>query len=90
MSEHRRHVNWNQVLWGLSLQFLLALFVLRTKFGKELFKCFGDKVTEFLGFTDDGSSFLFGYLVHGNLANVTIHDVNMQLTVPAVFAFKVG
>lgn len=81
MSEHRAHIKWNQVLWGVSLQFALALLVLRTSFGKMLFQCIGDKITNFLKFTDEGSSFLFGYLVSGQFDGIAPQ--------PAVFAFKV-
>lgn len=67
LSEHRSHIKWSQVLWGLSLQFSLAVLVLRTTFGSQLFKVIGDKITAFLKFTDRGSSFVFDYLVTGEL-----------------------
>ena len=82
MSEHRSSINWNQVLWGLAMQFSLALLVLRSEFGKQLFNTIGDKVTAFLMFTDNGSAFLFGYLVTG--------EMNGGLpTQMSIFAFKV-
>jgi len=31
-----------------------------------VFQCLGDKVSIFLGYTDEGSSFVYGYLVSGN------------------------
>lgn len=83
MSEHRSRINWNQVLWGILLQYSLALFVLRTSFGRDIFSCIGDKITAFLSFTDEGSSFLFGYLVTGSLNG---EAVPRQF---AIFAFKV-
>lgn len=83
MSEYPHRINWNQVLWGLFLQFFLALFVLRTEFGKQLFKCIGDKITAFLSFTDEGSTFLFGYLVTGKMKGDTIPSEI------GIFAFKV-
>lgn len=81
MSEHKRRINWNQVLWGLAMQFCLALLVLRSNFGKQLFNTVGDKISAFLMFTDTGSAFLFGYLVTGQLDGVP----NQM----SVFAFKV-
>lgn len=83
MSEHKQYINWNQVLWGLAMQFCLALLVLRTEFGKQLFNTIGDKITAFLQFTDNGSAFLFGYLVTGDLSGSLPHQ-------PAIFAFKVS
>lgn len=82
MSEHKRRINWNQVLWGLGMQFSLALLVLRSEFGKQLFNTIGDKITAFLMFTDTGSEFLFGYLVTGNLTGGAPHQMS-------IFAFKV-
>lgn len=79
-SEHRKHIKWSQVLWGLALQFSLALIVLRTATGKQLFQCVGDKVTAFLKFTDEGSSFVFGHLVTGAPAHGLF----------PIFAFKVS
>ncbi|XP_071943638.1 solute carrier family 28 member 3-like [Antedon mediterranea] len=61
-SKHPGQVIWRPVLWGLALQFLLGLFVLRTDIGFEIFDWLGDKVTIFLDFTDAGSEFLFGEL----------------------------
>ena len=84
MSEHKRSINWNQVLWGLAMQFSLALLVLRTTFGKQLFNTIGDKVTAFLSFTDKGTEFLFGYLVTGVLKGVGPEKQG------SVFAFKVS
>ncbi|XP_033101813.1 solute carrier family 28 member 3-like isoform X2 [Anneissia japonica] len=61
-SKHPGEVKWRPVLWGLMLQFLLGLFVLRTNIGFEIFEWLGDKATLFLEFTDAGSKFLFGEL----------------------------
>lgn len=86
MSSDRAAIDWNQVLWGLSLQFALALIVLRTSVGKEIFKTIGNKVTTFLAFTDVGSKFMFGYLVTGELESSSEFKVPVQF---GIFAFKV-
>jgi len=59
-----RHIVWRQVVWGLSLQFIFGLLILRWSYGKLFFDCIGEKVDTFLAFTDAGSSFVFGYLVN--------------------------
>ncbi|XP_035677803.1 sodium/nucleoside cotransporter 1-like [Branchiostoma floridae] len=66
-------VKWRPVLWGLSLQFVLGLFVLRTSVGYDVFKFLGDKFQGLLAFTDDGSSFVFGsgLVVTSNTANLS-------------------
>ena len=43
-STSRKDIVWRHVMWGLSLQFLFGLLILRWKFGKMFFDCIGDKV----------------------------------------------
>ena len=31
--------------------------------GRQVFQCLGDKMTTFLGFTENGSSFVYGFLI---------------------------
>ncbi|XP_054710609.1 solute carrier family 28 member 3-like isoform X2 [Uloborus diversus] len=82
-SKHRRKVRWRPLLFGVLIQFLLGLVLLRWPAGRDAFVCFGDKVTAFLGVTDKGSTFVFGYLVSGKMEGEKIPDQ------PAIFAFKV-
>lgn len=70
-SKYPGKIRWRHVLWGLGLQFLLALMVLRWSVGREVFQCLGDKVQIFLDYTDQGSSFVFGYLTTGNMTGWT-------------------
>lgn len=53
-------VNWHPVFWGFSIQFFFAVIILRTREGYEAFKWLGDRVTEFLAYSDAGASFVFG------------------------------
>lgn len=48
------------MVWGLGLQFIFALFILRWDKGFAAFTWLGDRVAEFLLFTDAGSRFIFG------------------------------
>ena len=43
-STSRKDIVWRHVVWGLSLQFLFGLLILRWKFGKMFLDCIGDKV----------------------------------------------
>jgi CNT family concentrative nucleoside transporter len=61
-STDRKAVQPRTVAWGIALQFLLALFVLKTAFGQELFAWLGAKVTRVLGLAFVGSEFVFGKL----------------------------
>merc|ERR1711971_565277 len=62
-SRHPGRVVWRHVVWGVTLQFLFGLLILRWPVGKAAFGCLGKKVSIFLDYTDVGSSFVFGYLV---------------------------
>ncbi len=60
MSSHRKKVNWKTVAWGVGLQFVFALFVLKTWVGRQLFSLLNDGVAGLLKMTDEGSRFIFG------------------------------
>lgn len=51
------------MIWGVALQFIFGLVVLRWDLGREIVQCLADKVTIFLSYTDAGSGFVYGYLV---------------------------
>jgi len=62
LSTDRKAIKGRTVLWGVSLQFLLALFVLKTQLGQDVFSWLGAKVTRVLALSYVGSEFLFGKL----------------------------
>ena len=53
-------VRWRTVLWGLGMQFAMALLVLRTSFGLATFQWLGDRVAEFMDHVVAGAEFVFG------------------------------
>ncbi|KAM5206681.1 sodium/nucleoside cotransporter 1 isoform 1-T6 [Hipposideros larvatus] len=59
-SKHRCAVSWRAVFWGLGLQFVLGLVVIRTEPGFIAFRWLGDQIQIFLSYTLAGSSFVFG------------------------------
>ncbi|MBI4914841.1 MAG: NupC/NupG family nucleoside CNT transporter [Acidobacteria bacterium] len=59
-STNRRAIRWRTVVWGLGLQIAIALFIIKTPVGFELFGFFGTVVKKFLDFSDAGASFVFG------------------------------
>lgn len=60
MSSHKKKVPWKTVGWGVAIQMLFALFVLKTSIGKALFSWLNGAVTTLLAFTNEGSRFIFG------------------------------
>jgi len=59
-SVDRRAVKWSPVLWGIALQLIFAILILKTAPGLAFFKFLGDMVTQFLNFSDAGAKFIFG------------------------------
>jgi len=62
LSRDRRAIRWSVVAWGLGLQLVFALFVLRVPAGQELFRVLGRGITTLLAFSYAGSEFVFGEL----------------------------
>ncbi|MDA2914134.1 NupC/NupG family nucleoside CNT transporter [Acidobacteriia bacterium AH_259_A11_L15] len=61
-STNRRAIRPRTVLWGLGLQFGLALLVLKTTVGRETIKLLARFVDRLLRLSEAGSQFLFGAL----------------------------
>src|SRR5690242_19152262 len=59
VSTHRRSIKLRILAWGLGLQFLFAILVLRTDFGK-IFQAISRGVNAMIGYVQAGSSFVFG------------------------------
>lgn len=66
MSNNRKKVDLRVVIWGITLQIIFALIILKTGPGQALFFYARAFVTKLLSFTDAGASFLFGNLYMGD------------------------
>jgi CNT family concentrative nucleoside transporter len=62
ISSARHAIDYRTVAWGLTLQGLFALIVLKTEVGRQIFQQLGALMTRLLNFTYVGSSFVFGPL----------------------------
>ena len=60
MSEKKKQVNIRVVWGGLLLQFVLAVFILKTSIGIAIFQNIGDFFTAILGSVDAGTRLVFG------------------------------
>ena len=60
VSYDRLLIPWKTVAWGLGLQFILAIFILKTPFGLAIFEWLGNTVKTFLDYSDVGAKFVFG------------------------------
>ena len=61
MSSDRSHVRLRIIAWGIGLQALLAVLVLRTPFGR-LFEALGRGFNQFILLAEQGTGFVFGEL----------------------------
>ncbi len=64
MSNNRKAINYRLVFSGLTIQLLLAIFILKVPLGKHIFSWLGTAVTRILNFSQAGADFVFGPLVN--------------------------
>jgi CNT family concentrative nucleoside transporter len=62
LSANRRTVPWRTVLWGLALQVVFALLILKTAPGRWVFRVTNDAIVTLLGFQAEGAKFVFNAL----------------------------
>jgi CNT family concentrative nucleoside transporter len=62
-SSQRDLIRWKTVVWGIGLQFGLAVILLKTAVGRVFFVAVNSLVGSFLSYVDSGTRFLFGPLV---------------------------
>jgi|SRR6476646_3415805 len=82
-SSNLRAVNWRTIGWGVVLQLILALLVLKVPLVKTGFEHAKEVVVSFIGFSDKGAEFVFG-----NLARPGDIALNPGKEFLFMFAFK--
>jgi CNT family concentrative nucleoside transporter len=83
-SSNLRAVNWKTIGWGVALQGILALLVLKVQMVHDAFEAVKGVVVHFIGFSDKGAEFVFG-----NLARPGDIALNPGKEFLFMFAFKV-
>jgi CNT family concentrative nucleoside transporter len=90
-STNRRAIRWSTVAWGLGLQIVFAVIVLKTDVGQRVFSFLGTYITKLLGFAGVGSAFVFGALgdstVWGRVMTGALGPAGAQQA--SIFAFQV-
>jgi CNT family concentrative nucleoside transporter len=74
VSGNRKAINYRTVVSGLLLQFGLALFVLKTTIGQNLFAWLGNFIKRLLEMADKGGEFVFGGLMKPELLHPIFGD----------------
>lgn len=62
LSENKRHMSWRIIGWGLGLQLLLGILILRTRAGNVLFSGVNRVFDLLTAASTEGAAFLFGNL----------------------------
>lgn len=76
ISYNRKLFPWRTVVWGVGLQFALAVLILKTPWGKSLFEFAGKIVQKLIQFSNDGCKFVFGPLADEKLLGQTFGPNN--------------
>ena len=71
ISANRRHFPWRTVFWGLGLQFIFALLILKTSWGAVVFDFTGRAINKLIMFSNEGCQFVFGPLAADDLMQKT-------------------
>src|SRR5215472_7951674 len=61
-STDRRAIRTRTIAWGLGLQLLFAVIVLKWTYGQRFMRAAGDGVTKLLSYASAGAEFVFGKL----------------------------
>ncbi|KAI1260601.1 H+/nucleoside cotransporter [Xylariaceae sp. FL1019] len=79
-SKNFRAIPWHTVIGGMLTQFIIAIFVLKSQAGYDIFKFISDLAGDLLGFANDGVTFL---------TNDSIPELHWFLTgvIPAIIFF---
>ena len=76
LSNNKKAINWKTAVFGLILQLVLAIGVLKVSWIKTVFENAGKIFVKILDFTMEGTKFLFGDLVSpDNFGNVFIFSI---------------
>jgi CNT family concentrative nucleoside transporter len=91
ISTNRKAISPRIVGWGLGLQVLLALIVLKTDIGQRTFQVLGDSIRRLLAYSVEGSRLVFGALGDSQVWTTIVTNVlgpaGAQYSV--IFAFQV-
>ncbi|KAJ3258672.1 hypothetical protein HK103_003461 [Boothiomyces macroporosus] len=68
LSHDRKNIPWYTVSTGLLIQYFIALIVLKTQWGFDLFNYISRFLANFLGFSHTGAVFIFGDFDNDNFA----------------------
>ena len=85
LSENKKAINSRTIIWGLGLQFVFALLILKTPIGKPIFSSIDKIINRLIGFADKGSEFIFGSQVENVGFHPALESVAFRLLPTIIF-----
>ena len=70
LSRNKKHINYKAVASGVILQIVCGVLIMKVPLGQKFFMKINDVIVKLLMFTDEGSKFLFGNLIHNQSLGV--------------------
>ena len=78
MSNNRKAISWQLVTWGLGIQLLFAIIILKTPVGVPFFGAIDIGIKNLLSFSDAGSDFLFKSFRNGVVDFLDFHYLDIH------------
>ena len=90
LSNNRQKIDYKLVGWGLGLQMVFALFILKTPIGLPFFNFFDRIIKRLLEFSDKGGDFLFASFVSGQVEAPIVNFAVRVLPTVIFFSALIG
>ena len=78
-SNSRKNIKWRLVGWGLGLQLIFALLILKTPPGYAVFRWISGAFTRLIQFTDDGGKRVWGWIYQKDTPPIFMIDILMTI-----------
>tara|TARA_Y100000741_G_scaffold305658_1_gene247965 strand:+ start:1426 stop:2643 length:1218 start_codon:yes stop_codon:yes gene_type:complete len=85
MSDNREKINYRTVVWGLGLQIMFGILILKTPIGRPIFSFFDKMISKLIGFADKGSEFVFGSQVENIGFHPAFESIAFRLLPTIIF-----
>ncbi|KAL5006942.1 hypothetical protein ScPMuIL_015748 [Solemya velum] len=89
-STHPSKVKIRPVFWGLAIQFVFALVILRWEVGFRVFSWLGDRVSELLSYSNAGAQFVFGDQFAHHFFAFKVLSVVMYFSAAIAILYHIG
>ena len=85
MSDNREKINYRTVAWGLALQIMFGVLILKTPIGRPIFSFVDKMISKLIGFADKGSEFVFGSQVNNIGFHPAFESIAFRLLPTIIF-----